>query len=71
MQMQRHSMVGKKDLPSRITRNHGYSVTVPGCVGAWIDAVEYWRTLPLSKILLPSVHLAHDGFVTGPITSEL
>ncbi|KAL0592612.1 hypothetical protein ABG067_000176 [Albugo candida] len=59
------------NVPFRIPVEHGHSVTIPGTVAGWIDAVECWGTLPLREILSPSIKLAREGFPVGPVTSEL
>lgn len=39
----------------------GASVTVPGIVGAWVDAAERWGRLPLGATLAPAIRLARGG----------
>ncbi|CCI48365.1 unnamed protein product [Albugo candida] len=60
-----------EQVPFRIPIEHGHSVTIPGTVAGWIDAVERWGTLPLEEILSPSIKLAREEFPVGPVTSEL
>jgi gamma-glutamyltranspeptidase/glutathione hydrolase len=45
----------------------GASVTVPGAVQAWVDAVHRWGSLPLADCLAPALGLAADGFVVGAL----
>jgi gamma-glutamyltranspeptidase/glutathione hydrolase len=43
----------------------GASVTVPGAVQAWADAVQQWGGLSLAACLAPALRLASEGFVVG------
>lgn len=44
------------------------SVSVPGAVAAWADAVERFGTRPLHELLAPAVGYARDGF---PVSTRL
>lgn len=44
------------------------SVSVPGAVAAWADAVERFGTRPLAELLSPAVAYARDGF---PVSTRL
>ena len=44
------------------------SVTVPGAVAAWVDALERFGSLPLAELLQPAIAYARDGF---PVSSRL
>jgi gamma-glutamyltranspeptidase/glutathione hydrolase len=44
------------------------SVSVPGAVGAWVDALERFGTLPLQRLLQPAIGYARDGF---PVSTRL
>jgi gamma-glutamyltranspeptidase / glutathione hydrolase len=44
------------------------TVTVPGAVRAWADALERFGTVPLAKALAPAIRHARDGF---PISARL
>ncbi|MCY3678474.1 MAG: gamma-glutamyltransferase [Gemmatimonadetes bacterium] len=48
--------------------NGPLSVTVPGAVAAWIDAMERFGTLPVEELLAPAIGYARDGF---PISTRL
>ena len=57
-----------EDMPT-----HGaLSVTVPGMVSAWEQALEDHGTLSLAEALEPAIALAEDGFVvTEPLADDL
>jgi gamma-glutamyltranspeptidase/glutathione hydrolase len=44
------------------------SVSVPGAVAAWADAVERFGTRPLGRLLEPAIGYARDGF---PVSTRL
>lgn len=44
------------------------SVSVPGAVAAWVDALERFGTRPLAELLAPAVGYAREGF---PVSSRL
>ena len=44
------------------------SVSVPGAVAAWADALERFGTLPLDELLSPAIGYARDGF---PVSTRL
>ena len=44
------------------------SVTVPGAVAAWAEALERHGTWPLSRVLEPAIRYAQDGF---PVSTRL
>lgn len=44
------------------------SVSVPGAVAAWVDAMERYGSLPLSRVLEPAIGYARDGF---PVSTRL
>ena len=44
------------------------SVTVPGAVAAWDDALARFGTLSLAEVLVPAIAYARDGF---PVSSRL
>ena len=52
--------------PSGPPADGGASVTVPGAVQAWVDAVQRWGSLPLAACLAPAVRIAAEGVVVGP-----
>jgi gamma-glutamyltranspeptidase/glutathione hydrolase len=44
------------------------SVTVPGAVAAWADALDRFGTMELAALLEPAIHYARDGF---PVSARL
>jgi gamma-glutamyltranspeptidase/glutathione hydrolase len=44
------------------------SVSVPGTVAAWADALERFGTLSLAEVLEPAIHYASEGF---PVSKRL
>lgn len=55
---------GDDEIPSRGAR----SVTVPGAVGAWAEALERFGTISLADALAPAIRYAEEGF---PVTHRL
>ena len=55
---------GEDEIPSR----GGLSVTVPGAVGAWVEALERYGTITLAEALAPAIRYAEEGF---PVTQRL
>lgn len=45
------------------------SVTVPGCVSAWVALSEKFGTLPFETLFEPAIGYARDGFLVSPITA--
>ncbi|MGL4611646.1 MAG: gamma-glutamyltransferase family protein [Trueperaceae bacterium] len=45
------------------------SVTVPGCVSAWVELSKNFGKLPFEKLFEPAIHYARDGFLVSPITA--
>jgi gamma-glutamyltranspeptidase / glutathione hydrolase len=45
------------------------SVTVPGCVSAWVALSEKFGRLPFEKLFEPAIGYARDGFLVSPITA--
>lgn len=52
-----------------VPRAHGHSVTVPGAVAGWVDAVETWGSLSMAQVLAPAIALAREGFPVSDITA--
>ena len=48
--------------------NGPLSVSVPGAVAAWVDALERFGTLPREELLAPAIGYAQDGF---PVSTRL
>ncbi|MCI0526907.1 MAG: gamma-glutamyltransferase family protein, partial [Nitrospira sp.] len=42
------------------------SITVPGALDGWIQALERYGTLPLSELLQPAIQYAEEGFPVYP-----
>ncbi|KAJ0389316.1 hypothetical protein ATCC90586_012245 [Pythium insidiosum] len=57
-------------LPPFVPRAHGHSVTVPGAVAGWVDALNKWGSMRLADVLAPAIELARDGFPVSPITAH-
>jgi gamma-glutamyltranspeptidase / glutathione hydrolase len=45
------------------------SVTVPGCVSAWVALSEKFGKLPFETLFESAIHYARDGFLVSPITA--
>ena len=54
----------------RIPREHGMSVTVPGCVAGWEDALNEWGSKSLKEVLQPAIRLAREGFPCSEVTAH-
>ena len=48
--------------------NGPLSVSVPGAVAAWVDALDRFGTLPREELLAYAIHYARDGF---PVSTRL
>jgi gamma-glutamyltranspeptidase/glutathione hydrolase len=51
-----------------IPANGAGSVTVPGAVAAWADALERFGTMELAEVLAPAIRYAREGF---PVSARL
>jgi len=57
---------GHKTMPVR-----GWnSVSVPGCVSAWVDLSKRFGKLPFAKLFEPAIGYAAEGFVVTPFIAE-
>ncbi|HEY7574268.1 MAG TPA: gamma-glutamyltransferase, partial [Thermoanaerobaculia bacterium] len=57
---------GQKTVPSR-----GWdSVSVPGCVSAWVDLSKRFGKLPFPKLFEPAIDYAANGFPVSPFVAE-
>lgn len=58
--------------PDRLPETHAFTVTVPGAVQAWLDAVESLGSgrVSLREILAPAIALADHGFPVAPVTAH-
>ena len=45
------------------------SVTVPGCVSAWVALSERFGKLPFARLFEAAIGYARDGFLVSPITA--
>ena len=52
-----------------IPQNHAHSITVPGAVAGWVDAIEKWGSLSLQEVLEPALEIAKTGFPVAPVTA--
>ncbi|MBI4194170.1 MAG: gamma-glutamyltransferase family protein [Betaproteobacteria bacterium] len=58
---------GMKEMPHR-----GWdSVTVPGCVSAWVALSEKFGKLPFGDLFEPAIKYAQDGFMMSPTIARL
>jgi len=46
------------------------TVTVPGCVSAWVTLSERFGQLPFPDLFEPAIEYARDGFLVSPITGR-
>jgi gamma-glutamyltranspeptidase/glutathione hydrolase len=47
------------------------SVTVPGCVSAWLDLSQEFGKLPFADLFEPAIRYASDGYLVSPTISRL
>ena len=52
----------------RVPGNGPLSVSVPGAVAAWVDALDRFGTRPLAELLEPAIGYAREGF---PVSTRL
>jgi gamma-glutamyltranspeptidase/glutathione hydrolase len=57
-----------RGFPESIPQNGPLSVSVPGAVAAWADALERYGTISLAEALGPAIHHARHGF---PVSKRL
>jgi gamma-glutamyltranspeptidase/glutathione hydrolase len=58
---------GLKQMPQR-----GWdSVTVPGCVAAWVELSAKFGKLPFGDLFEPAIKYAQDGFMVSPTIARL
>jgi gamma-glutamyltranspeptidase/glutathione hydrolase len=59
-----------KDMQGMPTRGWD-SVTVPGCVGAWVELSGKYGKLPFADLFEPAIKYAADGFMVSPTIARL
>jgi len=60
-------VLAREGLGQGLPDHHPHSVTVPGAVAGWADALERHGSLPLATVLEPAVRLAEAGFPVTPV----
>lgn len=67
----------KKQDPSltgpRLPLNNVHSITVPGAIAGWLDAIELWGSgkVSVADILGPAIDLALKGFAVSEISAHM
>ena len=57
---------GRDRMPSR-----GWdTVTVPGCVSAWVELSDRFGKLAFAELFEPGIRYARDGYLVGPVTAD-
>lgn len=46
------------------------TVTVPGCVSAWVELSERFGKLAFAELFEPGIRYARDGYLVGPVTAN-
>ncbi|MFQ5840259.1 MAG: gamma-glutamyltransferase [Candidatus Methylomirabilales bacterium] len=54
----------------QVPRRGLLSPTIPGCVDAWISALDRYGTKPFASLLQPAVVIAEEGFPVSPSLAE-
>ena len=55
---------------TKMPSNGVHTVTVPGAVAGWVDAVEKFGTLTMKDVLAPAMELAEGGYPVSPLTAR-
>ena len=55
---------------SKMPSNGVHTVTVPGAVAGWVDAIEKFGALTMGDVLAPAIELAEGGYPVSPITAR-
>jgi len=55
---------------TKMPANGVHTVTVPGAVAGWVDAIEKFGTLTLGNVLTPAIELAEGGYPVSPLTAR-
>jgi gamma-glutamyltranspeptidase / glutathione hydrolase len=56
------SFAGQKAMPQR----GWHSVSVPGCVSAWVEMHQRWGKLPFEKLFERAIQYGREGFLVSP-----
>ena len=51
---------------TKMPSNGVHTVTVPGAVAGWVDAIEKFGTLTMGDVLTPAIELAEGGYPSLP-----
>ncbi|MGY8826305.1 MAG: gamma-glutamyltransferase family protein [Candidatus Latescibacterota bacterium] len=54
---------------SEMPRSGWDTVTVPGCVSAWVEVSQRFGKLPFAQLFEPAIRYAQEGFLVGPMTA--
>lgn len=50
---------------------HGWdTVTVPGCVSAWVECSQKYGVLKFTELFEPAIRYASKGFLVSPVTAD-
>jgi gamma-glutamyltranspeptidase/glutathione hydrolase len=55
---------------TKMPSNGVNTITVPGAVAGWVDAIEKFGTFTIGDVLTPAIELAEDGFPVSPLTAR-
>lgn len=57
----------------RIPQTNVFSITVPGAIAGWVDAIDLWGSgkVSLEQVLAPAIELAENGFVVHEIAANI
>jgi gamma-glutamyltranspeptidase/glutathione hydrolase len=55
----------------RIDIDSIHSITSPGAVRGWLDALKHFGTLTPAQVLAPAISLARNGFPVSPISQQM
>jgi gamma-glutamyltranspeptidase/glutathione hydrolase len=55
---------------TKMPANGVHTVTVPGAVAGWVDAIEKFGTLTMGDVLTPAIELAEGGYPVSPLTAR-
>ncbi|WPK25713.1 hypothetical protein PUMCH_003040 [Australozyma saopauloensis] len=57
----------------RLPLRNVHSVTVPGAIAGWLDAIEKWgsKAVSLEEIFAPAISLAENGFAVAEVSAQI